>query len=107
MVILDSPSSEKAPKSDHWGDYMLDQVVSAIVLTFLSPVICSRICRCEPNGELVVLLEDFTGYKIDYIAILGDPENSCKLLKIMVGERGFEPPTPWSRISFCRFIEIY
>jgi hypothetical protein len=21
----------------------------------------------------------------------------CKVLKILVGERGFEPPTPWSR----------
>src|SRR3984957_6359634 len=21
----------------------------------------------------------------------------CKVLKLMVGERGFEPPTPWSR----------
>ena len=32
-----------------------------------------------------------------------------KLLKIMVGERGFEPPIPWSRTSFCLlliFVEI-
>src|SRR5580692_11527865 len=34
---------------------------------------------------------------IVYIGILGDPGIGCKLLKIMVGERGFEPPTPWSR----------
>jgi hypothetical protein len=25
----------------------------------------------------------------------------CKLLILLVGERGFEPPTPWSRIG-CR-----
>jgi len=24
----------------------------------------------------------------------------CKLLKRLVGERGFEPPTPWSRTRF-------
>jgi hypothetical protein len=23
--------------------------------------------------------------------------NQCKLLILLVGERGFEPPTPWSR----------
>ena len=42
-------------------------------------------------------LEDLTDYKIVYIGIFGDPRNGCKLLKILVGERGFEPPTPWSR----------
>src|SRR5882762_2356564 len=32
-------------------------------------------------------------------ASLGAPAGSrnCKLLKGLVGERGFEPPTPWSR----------
>ena len=42
-------------------------------------------------------LEDLTDYKIVYIGILDDPGNGCKLLILMVGERGFEPPTPWSR----------
>src|SRR5262249_14868464 len=28
----------------------------------------------------------------------GGPEINCKSLKILVGERGFEPPTPWSRL---------
>src|SRR5438270_1263838 len=30
---------------------------------------------------------------------MGAPAGSrnCKLLKVLVGERGFEPPTPWSR----------
>ena len=31
--------------------------------------------------------------------------SSCKLLKYMVGERGFEPPTPWSRTSFYRLLK--
>jgi hypothetical protein len=26
---------------------------------------------------------------------------SCKLLMLLVRERGFEPPTPWSRTRFC------
>ena len=43
------------------------------------------------------IIGGFDGYKIDYSGILGYPNNGCKLLKIMVGERGFEPPTPWSR----------
>jgi len=25
----------------------------------------------------------------------------CKYMKRLVGERGFEPPTPWSRTRFC------
>ena len=29
--------------------------------------------------------------------IFGRSTKACNLLKIMVGERGFEPPTPWSR----------
>src|SRR5215831_13498421 len=36
-------------------------------------------------------------HKIDYSGVGGRPEISCNLLKRMVGERGFEPPTPWSR----------
>jgi hypothetical protein len=38
-----------------------------------------------------------TVYKIDTIDVDGKPEVQFKCLKIMVGERGFEPPTPWSR----------
>jgi hypothetical protein len=51
------------------------------------------------NSETMKLFnsEDLTGYKIVYIRILGDPGSGCKLLKNMVGERGFEPTTPWSR----------
>jgi len=33
-------------------------------------------------------LEALTDYKIDYIGILSDPEDGCKLLNLMVGARG-------------------
>jgi hypothetical protein len=36
-------------------------------------------------------------YKIDTIDVDGKPEVQFKRLKRLVGERGFEPPTPWSR----------
>jgi hypothetical protein len=29
----------------------------------------------------------------------------CKLLILLVGERGFEPPTPWSRTRFQRLLK--
>ncbi len=38
-----------------------------------------------------------TVYKIDYTAVDEKPEVLFMCLKILVGERGFEPPTPWSR----------
>src|SRR6266446_592532 len=46
--------------------------------------------RFEPGRELTV-------YKIDTIDVDGKPEAQFKCLKRLVGERGFEPPTPWSR----------
>jgi hypothetical protein len=51
------------------------------------------------------VLEGFDRCKIVYIGILGDPEGGCKLLKRLVGEREFEPPTPWSRNSFSRSLK--
>ena len=36
-------------------------------------------------------------YEIVYSGVDEKPEGTDKLLKRMVGERGFEPPTPWSR----------
>jgi hypothetical protein len=45
-----------------------------------------------------------TVYKIDTIDVDGKPEVQFKCLKIMVGERGFEPPTPWSRTRFRRLL---
>ncbi len=44
--------------------------------------------------------EAFTIYKIDYTAVDENPDVLFKRLKRLVGERGFEPPTPWSRTRF-------
>jgi hypothetical protein len=44
--------------------------------------------------------EDLTVYKIDYSAVDEKPEVQFIYLKRLVGERGFEPPTPWSRTRF-------
>jgi hypothetical protein len=49
----------------------------------------------EPRRET---LKNTTVYKIDYTAVDGKPEMRFMCLKRLVGERGFEPPTPWSRI---------
>jgi hypothetical protein len=38
-----------------------------------------------------------TVYNFDTIDVDGKPEVQFKYLKRLVGERGFEPPTPWSR----------
>src|SRR5229473_800377 len=40
---------------------------------------------------------DLTAYKFIYTAVDEDPETLSMCLKTLVGERGFEPPTPWSR----------
>jgi hypothetical protein len=58
-----------------------------------------------PRTDLIaedVLLVDLAArsLKIAYTAVDGKPEIACKLLKELVGERGFEPPTPWSRTRF-------
>jgi hypothetical protein len=41
-------------------------------------------------------------YKIAHSDVMAKPEVSGNLLKELVGERGFEPPTPWSRTRFSR-----
>jgi hypothetical protein len=41
-----------------------------------------------------------TVYNFDTIDVDGKPEVQVKCLKRLVGERGFEPPTPWSRTRF-------
>jgi hypothetical protein len=45
-----------------------------------------------PSNHVVL-----TVYKIDHRAVDGNPEVRFKCLKELVGARGFEPPTPWSR----------
>jgi len=44
--------------------------------------------------------ENVAVYKIDYSDVAVKPEVAFNLLKRLVGERGFEPPTPWSRTRF-------
>ena len=44
--------------------------------------------------------EDLTVYKFDYTSVDEKPETIFMCLKRLVGERGFEPPTPWSRTRF-------
>jgi hypothetical protein len=46
-----------------------------------------------------------TVYNFDTIAVDGKPEVQFKCLKQLVGERGFEPPTPWSRTRFRRLLD--
>ncbi len=51
-----------------------------------------------------------TVYKIDQSDVDGEPKAHFKCLKELVGERGFEPPTPWSRTRFqdlLKSIEFY
>ncbi len=54
--------------------------------------------------------KNMTVYNFDTIDVDGKPEVTFKYLKRMVGERGFEPPTPWSRTRFRQLlntIELY
>jgi hypothetical protein len=57
----------------------------------------------------MLISEDLTVYNFDYTAVDGKPEVLFICLKRLVGERGFEPPTPWSRTrsrtfrAFCGF----
>ncbi len=45
----------------------------------------------------VEIQKNMTVYKIVFIDVDGKPEVLLMCLKRLVGERGFEPPTPWSR----------
>ncbi len=45
----------------------------------------------------IVALVGFHRYKIVYIGVSDCFKSASILLIILVGERGFEPPTPWSR----------
>ena len=40
-----------------------------------------------------------TVYNFDTIDVDGKPEVEFKCLKRLVGERGFEPPTPWVQMQ--------
>ena len=43
-------------------------------------------------------------YDFDTIDVDTKPEVRFKYLKRLVGERGFEPPTPWSRTRFRKLL---
>ena len=43
---------------------------------------------------------DLAALNFAYTDVSGKPEVHFKSLKRLVGERGFEPPTPWSRTRF-------
>jgi hypothetical protein len=77
------------------------------------------LCWKSLDGFGIVILDvnateiqkNTTVYNFDTIDVDGKPETQFKCLKRLVGERGFEPPTPWSRtrfqcllnaIEFCR-----
>ena len=45
-----------------------------------------------------------TVFNFDTIDVDGKPEVQLKCSKRLVGERGFEPPTPWSRRLVSRRI---
>jgi hypothetical protein len=51
---------------------------------------------CSSEGEAVEL-RGFLSLNFAYSAVDEKPEMLFMCLKILVGERGFEPPTPWSR----------
>jgi hypothetical protein len=46
-----------------------------------------------------------TVYKFDYSDVDEKPEMLFMCLKRLVGERGFEPPTPWSRTRFGHLLK--
>jgi len=54
----------------------------------------------DVSFSAVLNSEDLTAYRIDYTVVDEKPEIQFMYLKRLVGERGFEPPTPWSRTRF-------
>ena len=62
------------------------------------PELCRGLQVRSTNGIASLLnYVALTVYKIDHSAVDGNPEVRFKCLKKLVGARGFEPPTPWSR----------
>ena len=52
------------------------------------------LCGLEPHDHAVFMRFPKTDH-LGHSQVLD--QSLCKLLKRLVGERGFEPPTPWSR----------
>ena len=76
------------------------------VLYLISPAVAANpnrrslvsTCLREVRRSVQLLIhEDFTDHKIAHSRFSRDVRTSRILLKRLVGERGFEPPTPWSR----------
>ena len=55
---------------------------------------CETVCGGH-NRRIMQCLWFHTTNHLGHSQMLG--RNICKQLKRLVGERGFEPPTPWSR----------
>ena len=58
-----------------------------------------------PSGNSSEASEAGTVYDFDTIDVDGKPELAFKCLKKLVGERGFEPPTPLSRTRFNQLLK--
>jgi len=65
---------------------------------FISPACCKK------SGLLNS--EALTVYDFIYTAVDEKPEVRFKCLKRMVGARGFEPPTPWSRTRCQALVKL-
>ena len=74
-----------------------------LVATLLTlPLNSSRIEGIEFQSEKQ---KNGTVYKIVYSDVTEKPEMQFISLKRLVGERGFEPPTPWSRTRFRHLLK--
>jgi hypothetical protein len=58
------------------------------------------------DGNPREIQKNMTVYTFDTIDVDGKPEPQFKCLKRLVGERGFEPPTPWSRTRFRQLLNF-
>ena len=72
------------------------------ILPGIPPRLETRVFNRSPEDSQLDLRKNTTVYNFDTITVDGKPEVQFKYLKILVGERGFEPPTPWSRTSPLR-----
>jgi hypothetical protein len=56
---------------------------------------CETVCGGSQPHDHALFMRFHTTNHLGHSQVLG--RNICKQLKRLVGERGFEPPTPWSR----------
>jgi len=60
----------------------------------------------ETDGNQHIAAVALTALNFDYSDVDGKPETQFMCLKRLVGERGFEPPTPWSRTRFRHLLKF-